>query len=304
MAYKQDPIGAFGDYQKMEYPNMKGLSTQDIARLAQKGAKLPTGLGGYVRAPMDFGDIEVGMDQAVNLAAKGMINKPAGLQGVEDDAFLGYDVNFGSVVSPVTSSDEEDEDEDEDEDELDGLGGNSGQDMESWHANFHKASLAKTETALIKALAKAVAAVPDNTPMEVRKQYYDLAKAMIVRRKQTDLRHADVQRIEIESNIGWLVDPRVPKSGGFNKMLEQAVGKLGPVLARDTKTEQKVERQMKLGQQLVSTLKKAGNLAGFGEGGSNTRKIVLMVGVGIAAVALYHYIKNRPAVGLKKNKKR
>jgi len=296
MAYKKDPIGGmFGEYQRQEYPDMKGMSTQAISRMAQTAV----GLGNYVAGPTgqglgDTGNIEMTQRQVATMAQNG-----AGLSGIDDDAFAGYNISFGDTTPKnIIKDDEEDE---EDEDELDGLGG---QEMESWNASFNKASLARTDTGMILALGNAVKAVPDNTPMELRKQYYDLAKSMLNRRKQTDLRHLDMQRAEIESNIGWLVDSRLPKTGGFNRMLEQAVGRLGPELARNDTTVRKAESRMNLGRELKATLRKAGNLAGFGEEGNNTRKLVLMVGVGLAAVAIYYHLKNKPVVGLRKNKKK
>jgi len=284
MAYLGDSVNGFGDYQKSEYgKNSKPSRIKHI-----NGA-----LGSYVEGPRGYG---MGEEEAV--ADIDEVDNP--FEGVDGDAFAGY---FSSAANEETI---EDIVEDTLSDQAGGLGlyGEHGydQEMQSWSTHFHKASLAKSEDQLIKDLAKAVAAVPEDTSSEIKQQYYNNAKAMVARKKHTELRHLDVDRVELQSNIGWLVNPNVPKKGGFNALIAQSVGKLGPALGKDSVERQKIKKLESLGRQLKGSLRKANQFGSLSTLTEN--KAVVYLGLGVAAAAAYYYFNRKSLAFSKKSRSR
>ncbi len=291
MGYTSDPVRGFGEYQGLEYGSGSNSAVGS-------GSPNISNLNGYERqAPHPFfgqeasdEDMEASVEDAlsgINLPraysfAGGSPYSIGGLGGINDDAFAGY-IGQAASDSDVESSLEEALDDEA----FDGYGGLGEGPLQSWHSHFHKASLSNTEVSLINNLAQAVKAVPDDTSEEVRRQYYNLALQMAHRRKQTDLRSLDLNRVELESNLGWLVNPAVPKSGGFQAVLNKVVGAVGASMGRDNKDFLKAKQLESYGRNLKSTLRKQGNLAGLGMGfgGSNLKYI----GLGVAAVAAYYY---------------
>jgi len=320
MGYTSDPVRGFGEYQGLEYGSGSNSAVGS-------GSPNISNLNGYERqAPHPFFGQEASdedMESSVEDALAG-INLPAGysfaggspysidgLGGINDDAFAGNlpagysfaggspysigglggindDAFAGYIGQAASDSDVESSLEEALEDEaFDGYGGLGEGPLQSWHSHFHKASLSNTEVSLINNLAQAVKSVPDDTSEEVRRQYYNLALQMAHRRKKTDLRSLDINRVELESNLGWLVNPAVPKSGGFQAVLNKVVGAVGASMGRDSKDFLKAKQLESYGRSLKSTLRKQGNLAGLGMGfgGSNLKYI----GLGVAAVAAYYY---------------
>lgn len=301
MGYTSDPLRGFGEYQGAEY----GESAHSAG---SSGSPNISRLNGYVQQARHpyFGQeaSEEDMDSSIEDALGGVnlsgsysfAGSPLG--SIHDDAFAGY-IGQTASDSDVDSSLEAAL-EDDDDDAFDGYGGLGEGPLQSWHSHFHKASLSNSEVSLIKNLAAAVKAVPNDTSEEVRRQYYNLALQMAHRRKKTDLRHLDVNRVELESNLGWLVNPAVPKSGGFQAVLNKAVGAIGASMGRDNKDFLKSKRLESHGRTLKSILRKQGNLAGFGTGlgGGNLKYI----GLGVAAVAAYYYFIKKPASGRRKKR--
>lgn len=309
MGYTRAETNSFAEYQ-----TLKGFdsavtgninSTEKVSRLAKKGmTQLPAGLqglGGYEGYPShlseypEFGG-EFGEDETTSsvssLAQGAMHSKPAGLQGysfegVEDDAFAGY--GDTALTAGLAQRSALDEDEDEDGG-FDGYGTLAGTPEESFHTYFHQASMARTDTGLIKGLAKAVMAVSPDTPASIRKQYYDLAKEMMMRKKQTNLRHLDLQRAEIESNLGWLINTGLPQTGGFNAVLKKAVGTVGSRLAKGEKDQIKAQQAMAVGDRLKDQLRENHMLSGFGEGGKSKITYLGLGVAGILAVGIAYYL--------------
>ena len=232
----------------------------------------------------------------------------AGFEGVEDDAFAGYGLGASmKAVSSIArkSADSLDVDEFDDDEGFDGYGTLAGTPEESFHTFFHRASMAGSEDGLIKELAKAVKTVSSDTSMSVRKQYYDLAKEMMVRRKKTNLRHLDMQRAEIESNIGWLVNPGLPKSGGFNAVLRKAVGSVGARLGKDTKDNLKARQAMAVGRRVKGQLAKSYGLDGLdGLVGGKLKYLGLGIAGIVVAGIIRHMLKNKAAAPARKKRRR
>jgi hypothetical protein len=330
MSYKPSNSDSFGEYQLGEgfgaAVHGDVNKTDKIARLAQQGANhLPAGLqglDGYVSYPSSLreypnygeGGDEEDDPSAIALSSTGLDGYEtaeafAGFEGIEDDAFAGYSLGETmKAVSQTAQSSALEEDEDEDEDGgFDGYGTLAGTPEESFHTFFHKASMANTGSGLIKELGKAVKTVNLNTPMAVRKQYYDLAKDMIIRRKKTNLKHLDIQRAEIESNIGWLINPGLPQTGGFNAVLRKAVGTVGAKLGKGDKDDLKSMQAMAIGNKLKAGLTKRhqlSGLAGFGEGSKLSYVGLAVAGIAVAGL-IYYLCKTRAAApALKKRKRR
>jgi len=57
--------------------------------------------------------------------------------------------------------------------------------------------MARSDMQLIRFLAKAVKAVSDDTPLSVRRDFYNKAKDMMKRRKLTNLPSLDLHRVEL-----------------------------------------------------------------------------------------------------------
>jgi len=212
----------------------------------------------------------------------------AGFEGVEDDAFAGYTLGASmKAVSTIAkrSADRLDVDEFDDDDAgFDGYGTLAGTPEESFHTYFHRASMAGSGDGLIKELAKAVKTIDSDTSMAVRKQYYDLAKEMIIRRKKTNLRHLDIQRAEIESNIGWLINPALPKSGGFNAVLRKAIGTVGAKLGKGGKDDIKAHQAMAVGRRAKADWARAQGLSGFDGFGEGSK--LKYLGLGIVGIVI------------------
>ena len=246
MSYKPSSDNSFGEYQLGEGfgSAVRGdiNSIEEVSKLAERGStELPAGLqglNGYVSYPptlQEFpnfagngaGGSMSGVEQYSGVGDDAF----AGFEGIEDDAFAGY--SLGEEIRSISRTAQDSVLDDEDESgAFDGYGTLAGTPEESFHTFFHKASMASTETDLIRQLAKAVQTVNPNTPMSVRQQYYDLVREMLAQRKKTNLKHLDIQRAEIESNIGWLVNPGLPQTGGFNAVLKKAVGNIGARLGK------------------------------------------------------------------------
>lgn len=206
----------------------------------------------------------------------------------EDDAFAGY---IGNVANESDAA-------------FDGYGSAPDTPLESFHTYFHKASTSTNSKNIVNHLAKAVEMVPDTTPASVKQEYYRLAKEMLKRKKSTQLPALDIRLAEIESNIGWLVNPGLPKTGGFKSMINKAVSHVGSKLAKGEKDHKKMLHNHALGKRGQKLLKKRSGLAGFGEG-SNTVKYL---GFGIAGLvvagALWHFYFKPAPVAAKKRKRR
>jgi len=207
----------------------------------------------------------------------------AGFEGIDDDAFAGFSLGESmKAVSTIArrSADSLDVDEFDDDDEgFDGYGTLAGTPEESFHTFFHRASMAGSEGGLISELAKAVKTISSDTSMAVRKQYYELAKEMIIRRKKTNLRHLDIQRAEIESNIGWLINPGLPKSGGFNAILKKTVGTVGARLGKGTKADIKARQGLAIGRRARADWARSQGLSGFEGFGEGSKLKYLGLGV-------------------------
>jgi hypothetical protein len=268
---------------------LSGLDTQQAAELARKNqGALPAGLQGYE-----------GMD-LVSISALAKRNKdthPVGLQGYggfgggsEDfDAFAGLGETAFRSGTRLNKGEVEDfiEDDDDDDDELGGFG-DFGEGLQSWHSNFNLAATARTETDVIKLLKKAVISVPDSTPADVKTDYYNLAIKMLHRRKASNLRHLDVKRAELNSGLGWLVNPSLPKRGGFEAAMQKAVGAVGSALAKEEAPALKSRSLFDLGNKLKSNLAKVHALAGYGDDAGAKSKVPLLVGIGVAAAVCWY----------------
>lgn len=268
------------------------LSTRELARFIQKNK------------------YDIGMSGSEGLL-HGNGNGFAGFGNVDDDAFAGYETMGGdaveiSKIAIDSGLDEDEDDEDEDEDELDGFDGYGGlgdTPLESFHTYFHKAVQANTETGLINKLAKAVSVVADDTPMSVRQEYYNLAMEMIKRRKSTNMRYLDLQRAEIESNLGWLVNPSLPKTGGFGAMLKKAVGAVGAKLGKGEKDQIKAEQDMALGKRLLADIRKSSGLGSF-DGATTKYMGFAAAGLVIVGIVWWYCNKQKAATLAAEKKKR
>jgi hypothetical protein len=225
-----------------------------------------------------------------------------GMSGVEDDAFAGYQNGLGQILSMKQAAEIAKKDRISDDVlEFSGLG--ESDNLESWHTFFHKATLATTDTGMLSALKKAVKAVPDDTPASVKRSYYDTAKKMMSLRKNTDLRYLDINRMEIESNLGWLIDPRVPKTGGFDAMLNKVVGAVGARLGKGDKDDLKMRKNEELGNKLREQLAKTG--MNLGDWSDVLSSKFVYVGLGVLGLgAAYCYFKRQKPVFAKKKKKK
>lgn len=255
------------------------LTTSKAANAAMKGARLlPGGLSGS--------------DLSTRETAKTLLNaaKAQGYEGVEDDAFAGYD-GLGQLSLKEASDIARKNKISDDVNEFSGLG-QQDELLESWHTHFNAASLARTDTDLIKALRRAVRSVSDDTPDSVKRDYYESAMKLLRARKKSNLRYLDVGRAEIESNLGWLLDPRLPKTGGFDAVVSKVVASVGGEMARNEPSFQKMKHKEALGNQLKEQLTKSGNL--FGEWTSLIKENSFYLGLGALGLgAAYLFFKNR-----------
>lgn len=286
--------------------------TSGISRLAKKEMnQKPAGLQGFA----DNSDL-------FHLARKEMNRKPAGLQGFDDtaeiskearremflkpaglqeyqsdDAFAGYSTEQGlSGINNVGG---------EEAAAFDGYGALADSPVESFHTYLNQAATSSSEDELIGFLATAVKAVPDRTPDIVKKEYYSLIEEMLKKRKKTDLRHLDIQRAQIQSNMGWLLNPKLPKTGGFDAMLKTAAGNVGNRLAQNTTSEIKMEQNMALGRKLKETLRASSPthlFSGFGEASKLTYAGIAILGIVSVGVA-YHFLK-KPKLSMRKRKRK
>jgi hypothetical protein len=244
-----------------------------------------------------------GLESNVGPATAGLAGYE-GFAGVEDDAFAGYGDSISSLARN-SAIDDDDDDDDDDDSSFDGYGGLAGAPEQSFHTFFHKASLARTDMEVIRALAKAVETVSDNASERVKKQYYDLAKEMLIRKKRTSIRHMDLNRVEIESNLGWLINSSLPKTGGFNALLSRSIGKVGSDLARGGKDKLKADQAIAIGRKLARKNVFKGS---FGDFNGGSKKTYLGLGVaGVLAVGIAYYLwknKEEAAAPAKKKKKR
>lgn len=337
MSYRKDPVKSFAEYQVGEGfgqavngggpQDGKDLNTEASAKLLQKNVRtLPGGLQGYENytPSQQFADTEVPAGfsgsgfEAANQGLNGSEAKPSGsffqgfddvgsLESVKDDAFAGYATERGvGALGEVESLNDE---EDESALNFNGYGALADSPTESFHTYFHQASLANTEMELINLLAQAVKAVPNDAPDSLKKQYYDLAEDMLKKRKHGDLRHIDLQRVEIESNIGWLINPKLPKTGGFDALIKIAAGDVGGKLAQGEPDQEKMLKRLKMGNSLKENMKKfdanqAKPLSGFGQTSTNLTYVGLVL-VGLAIVgAAYIFLKPKTPIISKKRKHR
>lgn len=327
MGYTRAETNSFAEYQVSKEGFGAAVtgninSTEEVSRLAQAGAShLPSGLqgmAGYEGYPSHLSEYpefagEFGGEstqQAAQIAIANMDKDPAGVtglqgfdgfEGVEDDAFAGYGETTASIASQAQNAALDD-----DESGFDGYGGLGEGPEESFHTYFHQASMARTDTGVIRGLAKAVKAVPASTPAAIRKQYYDLAKEMLMRKKQTQLRHLDLQRAEIESNIGWLVNPALPQTGGFNAVLQKAVGRVGAKLAKGEKDQIKSQQAIAVGDRLKQDLRERHLLSGYGDSSDGKMTYIGLGLAGILAVGIAYYLYkgNQPAPAMKKRRRK
>jgi len=277
------------------------LSTRQVAGKALSAAKAQ-GYQGY-HGYETYQGIDLNTQQVASKllsSAKAQGYEGYGLSGVEDDAFAGYN-QLGQALSLKQASDIARENKlPDDVDEFSGLGELGQQDLESWHTFFNRAALAKTDTDLLLALKRAVKAVPDDTPATVKRSYYEMAIRMLRMRKNTDLRYLDVERMEIESNLGWLVNPNIPKTGGFTATLKKVVGAVGAKLGKNDKDDLRMMKNMELGRLLKEELRKTGEL---GDWAANTK--LVYVGLGVLGLgAAWYYLKKRKAPTFAKKKKK
>lgn len=319
MAYKRAPNNSFAEFQMGEgfgnaasgaktprsARSLNSSQASEIARKVTGYEGYPDYYGGYDN--LGDGNTPKNMISSIAQEAVEEDDKPlAGaemLGGVTDDAFAGY---VGLAQAKAQESDEDD-DEDE-EDAFDGYGGLSGTPLESFHTFFHKASMAKNVHQLTAMLAQAVKAVPADTPESVKQEYYRLATEMLKRRKQNDLHHMNTTEVEIQSNIGWLVNPNIPKTGGFDAVINKTVGAVGAALGKNDKDDQKRKAELAISAKGKAALDKAKGLAGY-SGLGNIGDSVKYVGVGLAGLAVvgavYMIVQKQKATAIaaKKNKK-
>lgn len=285
------------------------LSTEQSARSILNAAKAQ----GYHGYESGYQGIDLNTEQSASSilrAAKAQgYDGYSGYSGVEDDAFAGYSGgysgNLGQVLSLKQASEVARENKiSDDVNEFSGFDGfGQAADLDSWHTFFHKATLAKTDTDMLSALKKAVKAVPDDTPASVKRSYYDTAMKMMKLRKDTDLRYIDINRIEIEANLGWLVNPNIPKTGGFDAMLNKVIGSVGAKLGKGDKDDLKMKRNQSLGRQLKEELEKTGQLGDFA--GLDSKYLYIGLGILGVGAAYWYYNKNKaPVVAAKRKKKK
>jgi hypothetical protein len=172
-----------------------------------------------------------------------------------------------------------------------------------WNSNFNAAAQALTQADMIFALRKAVASVPDNTPEATKKQYFHLAKQLMQRKAQTNIPSLDAQYVEIQSNLGWLIDPRVAKKGGFDAAVGAAVAKATAPIASKEQDHYDSQKLFADGDKLKTAVKKAGKLAGLdGAGGILTALVLLGASATVAFLAWKHFSKK--PVSVKNREKR
>lgn len=206
----------------------------------------------------------------------------------EDDAFAGY-------VGGVSES----------EAAFDGYGSSPDTPLESFHTFLHKAANATTGKQIIQLLAKGVETVSETTPASVREDYYNKAKEMLQHKKATQLPALDVRLAEIESNIGWLINPELPKSGGFRKLLHTAIPQVTQILGEDDPYQKKLKKKHALAKRAKKLMKKRSGLDGFGEGGNKVKYFGLgIVGLVAAGLAWHFFFKKEEAPAPAKRRKR
>lgn len=276
------------------------LDTEQSAKSILSAAKAQ-GYHGYE----SYSGVDLNTEQsAKSILSAAKAQGYEGMSGVEDDAFAGYQNGLGQLLSMKEASQIARKNKiSDDVNEFSGLSGvGDGDSLESWHSFFHKATLARTDTDMLSALKKAVKAVPDDTPASVKRSYYDTAKKMMQVRKNADLRYLDINRLEIESNLGWLIDPRVPKTGGFDAMLNKVVGAVGAKLGKGDKDDLKMKRNEELGNKLREQLAKTGMNLGDWSGVLSSK--YMYVGLGVLGLgAAYCYFKRQKPVLAKRKKK-
>jgi hypothetical protein len=285
-------------------------SIEEISEMAQEGAGL-----GSIEEISEMAQEGAGLGSIEEISE--MAQEGAGLGSIEDDAFAGIGTfggyEFGEDMNKISTIAKESALEDKiGEDEFDGYdglladgyGSLEGGPMESFHTYFNRASMAKTETALIRSLAKAVKSVPNDTPLSVRKEYYQMAMELLKRLKKTKLSYIDTKNVEIQSNLGWLINPSLPKTGGFDAMVKKAVGVVGGKLAKGDKEDIKRKKLFDIGERLKRNLQKTGQLAGFD--GTGTMKYVGfgLLGLLLAAGIWYFVKKKETPVAARKRKRK
>ena len=312
MSYKKDNNKSFADYQLGEgfssaVTGDTEMSIKKVATIAQQNMdSLPAGLQGLkgyegyskqLSAYPEFGDSAT-FEGNPGLAGFGDNPPSAPTFGdIKDDAFAGYTTNKGLSDA-----------EEAEEGTTNSYGVLADAATESFHTYFHEASLANSEMELIKSLAKAVEAVPGDTPESVKKEYYSLAKDMLKRRKATNLRYLDLERAEMSSNIAWLINPKLPKTGGFNAMVQRAAAVAGSRLAKDTPPQIKAAENINLGKKLKNSVsKERAWLDGF-DGFDGMTSSMTYIGLGLLGLVIagvvHHYLKKPKTVTAKKHKRK
>lgn len=305
------------------YGNMEegDLSTSQAAKaLMKNAAALPGGLQGLsieqsAEAILSAAKAQgyegyEGIDLNTEQSARSILSAAKaqgyeGMSGMEDDAFAGYQGGLGQLLTMKEASQIARKNKiSDDVNEFSGFGDAGEAPLESWHTFFHKATLAKTDTDMLSALKKAVKAVPDDTPPSVKRSYYETALKMMRLRKNTDLRYLDINRLEIEANLGWLIDPRVPKTGGFDAMLKKVVGAVGAKLGKGDKDDLKMKKNQELGDKLREQLAKTGSIT-LGDWSDVLNSKLVYVGLGVLGLgAAYCYFKRQKSVLAKRKKKK
>jgi len=240
---------------------------------------------------------------AAYIAMKNKNSLPSGLQGYgsytlgsgdDMDAFAGYDGEGTRSFKPTSTQIKdflEDQEEDDDSAGFGGLG-----ELQSWHTSFNLASSAPTEMEIIKHLKNALKVVPDDTPADIKANYYNLAMKMLHRRKATNMAFLNIQHVELSTGLGWLVNPALPKAGGFQKAMEKAIAQMAASVGKNEEQYLRARKLHALGDQLKNQLKKAGSFAGFGDETGEGNKKMVLVGLGVAAALAYWYhSKNKKA---------
>lgn len=266
MAYGSADSNSFAEFQLGEGFN-GGLSPK--APGAAEHAQQFRGYEGYPEYLNNFG--EASGPQNVIRA-----NEDA-FGAIQDDAFAGYvseDTSGSLLPTPENLNKRVSVDQ------------GSGQDQhQSFHTFLHKATTARSQQELTHLLSQAVQTVPASTSQETRQRYYELAQE-VIRKRRKDLRF-NPEEVEIQSNIGWLVNPSLPKTGGFNAVLNQAVGATGSKMAALTPEGKKAAKEKGLAQKA----KTKANLAGLGLVSSSPT--VKYVGLGVAGLvatwAIWNY---------------
>lgn len=312
-------MGSYSNYNG-ENPDQE-LTTRQVARLAERDSRvLPAGLQG-------FGSLDI--EQASKLAIRDSRVLPAGLQGLPGDMnalkaariaektvnsmpnMLGGDDLSIQAASRLAVKDRNAVPAggslgylgEDDMNAFAGLGEaprlhasvmvpKQYAPTDSWDKHFSLASSALTETGVISALAAAVKAVPDNAPPELKKQYYQVAMEMLKRKRLTDVRHLDLKRVELESNLGWLVNASISKTGGFDKAISKAMGVIGNDLSHNEKSYAKTKKLEGMGRMLKKSVEHMATFAGLGEEDSGKTKL-LLVGLGVAIAAACWYKRKK-----------